>query len=373
MPFLVPTMLGSEAESVRQAIEHSPARSPRFFSERVEETLSSIHGGSPAHFVTSCTAALHLSALLLDVKPGDEVIVPSYTFVSTAVAFALEGATIVFADIDPETLCLSPESVAQLMSPRTRAVVTVHYGGVSAHLAELVSLCRTHGVDLIEDNAHGFGGAHEGRPLGTWGALSTLSFDAQKNLQCGEGGGLIVNEQRFVERAHILRDRGTNRHEFMTGAISEYTWIDRGSNFSPPDYAAAYLLPQLEVRQQIQRERATAWQRYHDALGPWAEAQGVRLPHIPEAAESTHHIYWLLFPGGEARKQFREHMDVHGVDTPPHYTSLSLSAGASSFARPTDTPRSNDVAEGLVRLPLHFGLTPMQQDRVIDAALKWVV
>jgi len=324
-------------------------------------------------FVTSCTAALHLAALLLDVKPGDEVIVPSFTFVSTAVAFASVGATIVFADIDPDTLCLSPASVAQLITQRTRGVVTVHYGGVSARLAELERLCRAHDIELIEDNAHGLGGTHEGRTLGTWGALSTISFDAQKNLQCGEGGGLIINDSRFLNRAHTLRERGTNRHEFMAGSIAEYTWIDRGGNFSPPDYVAAFLLPQLEQRQQIQHKRATDWQTYHDSLGRWAEAHGVRVPHIPAEAESTHHIYWLLFPTAEERRQFATHMRALDIDTPTHYTSLSLSPGARLFARPTETPRSDEAAECLVRLPLHYSLTPSQQDRVIDAVLSWGV
>jgi dTDP-4-amino-4,6-dideoxygalactose transaminase len=301
------------------------------------------------------------------------VIVPSFTFVSTAVAFASMGATIVFADVDPDTLCLSPESVARLITPRTRAVVTVHYGGVSAHLAELETLCRTHEIELIEDNAHGLGGSYQGRTLGTWGSLSTLSFDAQKNVQCGEGGGLVINEPRFIERAHTLLERGTNRHKFMMGEIAEFTWIDRGGNFSPPDYAAAFLLPQLEQLQQIQQKRATTWQRYHDRLGRWAEARGVRMPHVPTEAESTHHIYWLLFPAGNERRQFVKHMDAQKIDTPPHYTSLNLSAGARTFARPTETPRSDEAAACLVRLPLHYALTPTQQDRVIDAVLSWGV
>jgi dTDP-4-amino-4,6-dideoxygalactose transaminase len=366
-------MVGGEADAVREALVESRNNSARMYSHRVEAELSRIHGGSPAHFVTSCTAALHLSALLLDLEQGDEVIVPSFTFVSTAVAFASMGATIVFADIDPDTLCLSSESVGQLLTPRTRAVVTVHYGGVSAHLAELERLCRTHEIELFEDNAHGLGGRHQGRTLGTWGSLSTLSFDAQKNLQCGEGGGLIINDSRFVDRAHTLLERGTNRHMFMMGEIAEYTWIDRGGNFSPPDYVAAFLLPQMEQRQQIQHNRAAIWQKYHDRLGPWAEAHGVRIPTVPAEAESTHHIYWLLFPTGDERRQFITHMDSQNIDSPPHYTSLSLSPGARMFARPTETPRSDEAAECLVRLPLRYDLTPTQQDRVIDAVLSWGV
>lgn len=371
--FLVPTYLGHEKESVSDAIDRSTDNLSRFYADRVERELSALHGTSPAMFVTSCTAALHLCGLILDFEPGDEVIVPSYTFVSTAVSFALAGATIVFADVNRHTLCLDPDSVSRLINPRTRAVVAVHYGGASHRMVELAHLCNANGIELIEDNAHGLGGSHEGRTLGTWGALSTLSFDAQKNLQCGEGGGLVINNPRLTDRARTLRERGTNRHEFMTGAIAEYTWTDLGGNFSPPDYVAAYLVPQLEQREQIQRERSAMWRLYNERLGAWAAANDVRVPLIPDDTESTHHIFWLVFPDYQSRLRFAKHMDERGIDTPSHYTSLSLSEGARKWARATSTPVSDDTAQRLLRLPLYHSLTSEQQNRVIDAVLTWQV
>jgi dTDP-4-amino-4,6-dideoxygalactose transaminase len=313
-----------------------------------------------------------MCALLAGIGPGDEVIVPSYTFVSSANAFALFGATPVFADSDPDTLNIDPDSVASLMSDRTRAIVVVHYGGVPCDMNALCSIASRAGACLIEDNAHGLFGSYQGRPLGSFGALSTLSFHETKNISCGEGGALVVNDPALVDRAEIIWEKGTNRSQFFRGQVDKYTWVDKGSSYLLAEPLAAALCAQLDFADEIQRRRRTAWNGYQEELATWAADQGIRLPHVPGDADHPSHLYWMACPDLTMRSAFIQHMrrqDVHAVF---HYQALSASpAGMLLGIAPDGCPVAEAASDTVVRLPLFSDMQPDELERVIEATLSF--
>lgn len=317
---------------------------------------------------TSCTDALEMCALLLELDPGDEVIIPSFTFVSTANAFAMHGARIVFADICPDTLNLSAEDVEAKISSRTRAVVPVHYGGVGCDMDSIVEIAKRHDVTVIEDNAHGLLGRYGGRPLGSFGALATQSFHETKNFSCGEGGALVVNDESLAARAEILRDKGTDRARFFRGEVDKYSWVDVGSSFLPSDLLAAFLYGQLEQRESIQAHRRGVWLAYQEGLAEWAEVNGVLMPVVPEDCEPSYHLFHLLLPSATDRDGLIEHLKQQGILAVFHYQPLHLSKmGRQHGGGEGDHPVTEDVSQRVVRLPFYNSLTTADQQRVIEA------
>jgi dTDP-4-amino-4,6-dideoxygalactose transaminase len=313
------------------------------------------------------------SAILLDVGPGDEVIVPSFTFVSTANAYALQGATPVFVDVRPDTLNIDPDAVEAAITDRTRAIVVVHYAGVACEMEAIDALAARHGLAVIEDNAHGLGGGYRGQPLGSFGVLATQSFHETKNVQCGEGGALVLNDPALVRRAEIIREKGTNRSEFFRGLVDKYRWVDIGSSYLPSEILAAFLAGQLESFQQIQKLRHAAWSAYHERLAQWCAEHGVASPTVPAGAEHPAHLYYLILPDLQARQGLLRHLAERGIQATFHYQSLHSSPAGLRFGRigPGGCPQTDLAADRLLRLPLFAGMTDEELNRVVDGVLAF--
>jgi dTDP-4-amino-4,6-dideoxygalactose transaminase len=353
---------------MRAALDSGRLAGGGVFSERAERLLEAELGATRVLLTPSCTAALEMAALLLDLAPGDEVIVPSFTFVSTANAFHLFGAKVIFADICPDTLNLDHTQVGRLITPRTRAIVPVHYAGVGAEMHALSAL----GPAIIEDNAHGLFGRYQNRPLGSFGAAATLSFHETKNFTCGEGGALVINNPGWVERAHILRDKGTNRSQFFLGQVDKYTWVDRGSSYLPSELSAAFLLAQLQRHQEVQSRRRVLWSRYQSALASWAAAHSVALPCVPADREQSFHMFYLLLDSASTRSRLIAHLAERGILAVFHYVPLHSSPrGVVSGSAPLGCPVTEDVSRRLLRVPFFTGLSNDDQDNVIRAILEF--
>jgi dTDP-4-amino-4,6-dideoxygalactose transaminase len=372
IPFNKASFDGNELDYLAQAIQHGHTSGNGPFTKRAEAMLADMHGGSTSLLMTSCTHALEMAARLLDLQPGDEVIVPSYTFVSTASAFLWNGARPVFADIRPDTLNIDPASVEARITDRTKAICIVHYAGVGAEPDRFVDIATRHGLTLLEDNAHGLGATYRGQVLGTFGAMSTLSFHETKNVTCGEGGALVINDPNLVERAEILREKGTNRSRFMRGQVDKYTWVDVGSSWVMSDLLAGVLVGQLERFEQIQRQRRSLWDRYEEALSDWATDNGVGLPTIPVEAEHSAHMFYLRLPSLQSRDLFIEHMRRNGILAVFHYQSLHASPqGLVLGGEGQGCVHSDSASDTVVRLPLYSSLSRRQQSKVVEAVLKF--
>lgn len=367
VPFNAPHFHAADIENARLAIESLQTAGDGPFSRRAEALIGNLHDGAASLLTTSCSHSLELAARLLELAPGDEVIVPSYTFVTTASAFASVGATPVFADIRDDTLNIDPSRVQDLISENTRAICLVHYAGVGADPYRFIEIARKHDIALIEDNAHGLGGKYWGKKLGTFGDLATLSFHETKNITCGEGGALIVNQSALFQRARILRDKGTNRRDFLDGQVDKYTWVDVGSSWVLSDLLAAILVGQLERIDLIQSRRMDIWNNYMRALSPWAQNRNVRLQHIPEGVEHTAHMFYLRLSDNNERNRFISHLRQHGVNAVFHYQTLHDSPVGRELGNPAKCPISKRASQTLVRLPLFVGMTETQQNRVIEA------
>ncbi len=367
IPFNRPFVSGKEYDYIRQAIDNGQISGDGPFTRRCQSFLEQRLRGARVLLTTSCTDALEMCALLLKLNPGDEVILPSFTFVSTANAFLVHGARPVFADIRADTMNLDEAALASLVTPRTKAVVVVHYAGVGCEMDAIMETVRDRGLVAIEDNAHGLFGYYRGRSLGTFGALATLSFHETKNISCGEGGALIINDQSFAERAEILRDKGTNRGRFYRGQVDKYTWVDRGSSFLPSDLLAAFLFAQLESAERIQAVRRRLWHAYADGLADWCELTGARAPVVPEHCEQSYHMFYLLMPSLEQRQALIAHLRRQGILGVFHYVPLHLSEmGRKLGGVPGMCPRTEDLSDRLVRLPFYNGMTGGEQERVIE-------
>ena len=337
------------------------------FTKKCHAWLEETFGVQKALLTTSCTHALEMAAILLDIQPGDEVIVPSFTFVSTVNAFVLRGARPVFADIRPDTLNLDEQQLERLITPRTRAVVPVHYAGVGCEMDTILEIAARRGIAVVEDNAHGLLGKYKGRYLGTFGCLATQSFHETKNFSCGEGGALLINDPQYRERAEIIREKGTDRSRFFRGQVDKYTWVDTGSSYLPSDILAAHLYAQFEAWEQIQCTRKRIWDYYHLSLGEWAEANGVRLPVIPPECEQPYHMFYLILPSLEYRQALIAHLKDHGILSVFHYLPLHLSAMGRKFGgQPGDCPVTEEISDRLLRLPFYNYLTEAQQSCVVD-------
>lgn len=367
IPFNRPTMVGKESLYISQAVELGHISGDGEFTRRCHELLERELSVPRVLLTTSCTHALEMAAILLDVSPGDEVIVPDFTFVSTANAFVLRGATPIFVDIRSDTLNLDEHLLEEKVTPKTRAIVAVHYAGVGCDMEAIGEIARRRGIPVVEDNAHGLFGLRGGRALGTFGALATLSFHETKNFNCGEGGALIVNDPKYIERAEIVREKGTNRKRFFRGEVDKYTWVDIGSSYLPSDLLAAYLLAQLEEKQAILAARRRVYERYAQGLSDWAEKCGARLPVIPPDCESSYHMFFAVMPNPESRTRLISHLKSRDIQAVFHYLPLHLSEmGRRWGGLPGQCPVSESVSERLVRLPFYTGLTETDQDRVID-------
>ncbi len=374
IPFNRATVAPGQLDRVAEAFASGHLAGDGQFTKRVAAKLGDLHEGATVLLTTSCTAALELSALLLDIQPGDEVIVPSFTFVSSANAFAVMGARIVFVDIDPTTMNLSIDDVSAAITPRTRAVVAVNYGGLASVSDELLEVATANGVIVVEDNAHGLFGFDGDRPLGTRSALSTLSFHETKNITCGEGGALVINDERFVERAEVIREKGTNRSRFFRGMVDKYTWIDVGSSYLLSDVNAAILLAQLDHSEVIQARRRDAAESYRRELGDWADSNGVREPHRNAPVGLPNHLFPLLLPDHESRTRFLEFTRDHGVATTFHYVPLHSSPAGQRFGTaPGGCPVTSEVSDRLVRLPLFSDIGADEVDEIIDVTLRFSV
>jgi dTDP-4-amino-4,6-dideoxygalactose transaminase len=371
IPFTRPALLDCGIAHVREAFAARRLAGDGPFCRRAERLLEEALGSPRVLLTTSCTHALEMSALLLDLGPGDEVIVPAFTFVSTVNAFVLRGARVVFADVRPDTLNLDETKLEALITPRTKAIVVVHYGGVGCEMDTIGDIARRCGAVVVEDNAHGLFGAYRGKALGTFGVLATQSFHDTKNFTCGEGGALVVNDGRFAERAEIVREKGTNRSRFFRGEVDKYTWVDVGSSYVLSDVLAALLLGQLEARAEIQAGRARVWNRYAAELDSWAANSDIRLPVVPPHCEQPFHVFYLLVEGGR-RDAFIEHLKTRAVQAVFHYQPLHLSPmGLAHGGVPGACPITERVAAQLVRLPLYSDLADDDQATVIDAALSF--
>jgi dTDP-4-amino-4,6-dideoxygalactose transaminase len=373
IPFNRPYVAGPETEYIGQVMGSGHMSGDGPFTARATALLRDLIGAPSALLTTSCTHALEMSAILLDVGPGDEVILPSFTFVSTANAYALRGATPVFVDIQPDTLNIDPEAVEAAITDRTKAIVVVHYAGVACRMKAIGALAARQGVALIEDNAHGLGATYRGQPLGSFGALATQSFHETKNVHCGEGGALVINDPAYVGRAEIIREKGTNRSEFFRGLVDKYRWVDIGSSYLPSELLAAFLTGQLESFQQIQKLRHAVWGAYHERLAQWCAEHGVGRPTVPAGTEHPAHLYYLMLPDLEARQGLLRHLAERNIQATFHYQSLHSSPAGVRLGRvgPGGCPRTDQAADRLLRLPMFAGMTDAELNRVVDGVLTF--
>lgn len=369
IPFNRPTTAPDALDNIAAAITSGKLSGDGPFTKRAATALSQMHSGASVLLTTSCTHALEMSALLLDLQPGDEVIIPSFTFVSTANAFVLAGATPVFVDIRPDTLCIDEEQVAAVITDRTRAIVPVHYAGVPAEMHRILAAAEPRDIAVIEDNAHGLFGTLGERPLGTFGALSTLSFHETKNISTGEGGALVINDPSLVERAEIIREKGTDRSRFFRGQVDKYTWVDVGSSYLPSELIAAMLVAQLDHAEVVQARRSSIWHRYETELTDWAASHDVLMPLADHShRRPSYHMFQILLPSLEVRTAFIEHLKDRGVMSVFHYIPLHSSPmGSRVGTSPLGCPVTEDVSERLTRLPLYTDMTEDEQSVVIDA------
>lgn len=367
IPFNQPAMVGQELAYIQEALASGHLSGDGIFTKRCHALLEESVGTKKALLTTSCTHALEMAAILLDIQPGDEVIVPSFTFVSTVNAFVLRGAKPVFADVRPDTLNLDETKLEALITPRTKAIVPVHYAGVGCEMDTIMEIANRHGIAVVEDNAHGLFGTYKGQQLGTFGQMATQSFHETKNFQCGEGGALLINDPQYLERAEIIREKGTNRSRFFRGQVDKYTWVDIGSSYLPSEVLAAFLCAQLEARDQIQTKRRQIWETYHEQLQEWAQRVGAQLPTVPDYCEQTYHMYYLLLPSLDYRQALIAHLKQHGILAVFHYLPLHLSDMGRQFGGQVgDCPVTEDVSDRLLRLPLFYSLSTESQQQVID-------
>jgi dTDP-4-amino-4,6-dideoxygalactose transaminase len=367
LPFNRPHLTGSEFANMRAAVENLHLSGDGPFTRKCQAWLEQHLGCVRALLTHSCTGALEMAALLLDVQPGDEVIMPSFTFVSTANAFVLRGARPVFVDIRPDTLNLDHAAIAEAMTAKTRAIVVVHYAGVPADVDGVAAVSTPETIAIIEDAAQALGSTYRGRPAGRLGQLAAISFHETKNVIAGEGGALLVNDERFAERAEILREKGTDRSKFLRGQVDKYTWIDLGSSFLPSELTAAFLDAQLQEAEEITRRRREVWNWYYRRFEHLDRAGALRRPIVPDGCEHNAHMFYVLVPDLGARTRLLAYLNENGVNAVFHYVPLHSSIAGRRFGRAIGSmSTTNDIAERLIRLPLWVGMNENDVDRVAD-------
>lgn len=372
IPFNRCRPVGCELEYIQQALASGILSGDGQFTKKCHDWLQREIAVPSVLLTTSCTHALEMTALLLELQAGDEVIVPAFTFVSSINAYVLRGARPVFADIRPDTLNIDERQLPSLITPRTKAIVVVHYAGVGCEMDSIMETANRAGVTVIEDNAHGLFGRYKGRNLGTYGAMATQSFHETKNIACGEGGALLLNDAKLLERAEIIREKGTNRSRFFRGQVDKYGWVDIGSSYLPSELLAAFLLGQLEASAKIQLRRKTICSAYASGLSDWAKQNGIRLPFVPGHCEQPYHMFYTLLPNLERRQAFIAHMKARGIVAPFHYLPLNASPMGIRFgSKLGDCPVTEKISDELVRLPLFNTMSDMETETVIAAVREF--
>jgi len=357
IPFNKPSLTGNEFEYIQDTISNGQISGDGKYTKKCSSLLQVELGVKKGLLTTSCTHALEMAAFLLDIQPGDEIIVPSFTFVSTVNAFVLRGAKPVFIDIRPDTLNMDENQLEGLITKKTKAIIPVHYAGVGCEMDIIMNIANKYDIPVIEDNAHGLFGKYKDRYLGTFGTFATQSFHETKNFSCGEGGALLINDKNYIERAEVIREKGTNRSRFFRGEIDKYSWVDIGSSYLPSEILAAVLYAQLEKRELIQAKRKVIWEHYYENLDAWAIENDIRLPIIPEYCDQPYHMFYLLMPSGEMRNALIQHLKIRGIMAVFHYLPLHLSKMGKMFgSRKGDCPVTETNSDRLVRLPFYNNL-----------------
>ncbi len=367
-----PIPVGRELEYIQQAIAGGHLSGDGPFTKKCHTFLEQELGVPKALLTTSCTHALEMAAMLLNIQPGDEVIIPDFTFVSTVNAFVLRGAKPVFLDVRPDTLNMDESRLEAAITQRTKAIVPVHYAGVGCEMNTIIDIASRHRIAVVEDNAHGLFGRYQGKYLGTFGSLASQSFHETKNFTSGEGGALLINDPILLERAEIIREKGTNRSRFFRGQVDKYTWVDIGSSYLPSDILAAFLYAQFEQHESVQSHRKRVWELYDTSLRSWAEKHNVRLPVIPDYCDQAYHMFYLLMPDLDLRQRFIAYLRERGIYSVFHYLPLHLSDMGHGFGYQSgDFPVTEKISDQLVRLPFHNALTGSDQEMIVDAILEF--
>lgn len=367
IPFNRPFVTGKEIEYITEALESGHLSGDGVFTRKCRNLLEQALNVPAVFLTTSCTHALEMAAILLNIKPGDEVIVPSFTFVSTINAFVLRGAKPIFIDIRSDTLNMDEKKLEEIITPRTKAIVLVHYAGVGCEMDTILDIAERYDIPLVEDNAHGLFGRYKGKYLGTFGCMATQSFHETKNFICGEGGALIISDNRYIDRAEIIREKGTNRSRFFRGQVDKYSWIDIGSSYLPSDILAAFLYAQLDAREQIQQKRKEIWDYYYTNLCGWAKRLDIKLPFVPEHCEQPFHMFYMLLPSLKKRQALIAHLKQQGIMAVFHYLPLHLSYVGRQFGgEPGDCPVAESISDRLIRLPFYNDMSQEDQERVIE-------
>jgi len=369
IPFNRPFYTGKEKQYIQTALETAQLSGDGAFTKACHSLLEKALGVKKVLITTSCTHALEMSAILLNIQQGDEVIIPSFTFVSTVNAFVLRGAKPVFVDIRPDTLNMDETKIEALITDKTKALVPVHYAGVSCEMDAIQTIADKHHLKIVEDNAHGLFARYKGKYTGTFGSMATQSFHETKNFTSGEGGALLINDPELIDRAEIIREKGTNRSRFFRGQVDKYTWVDMGSSYLPSELLAAFLLAQLEGREEIQTRRKRIWEYYDVQLNAWTEENNIRRPLVPAYVEQPYHMYYLLLPDLQSRTAFIKHMKDQGIMSVFHYLPLHLSPMGMNFGgKVGDCPVTEMMSDRLVRLPFYSGISPEDLQTVVKAA-----
>lgn len=371
IPFNKPYLHGKELVYIAQAVATGKISGDGTFTKKCHDFFEQRYGFKKVLMTTSCTDALEMAAILLDIQPGDEVIAPSYTFVSTVNAFALRGANIVFADSYAEHPNIDSAQIAKLITPKTKAIVVVHYAGVACDMDAIMAIANQHNIPVVEDAAQAIDGYYKGKPLGSIGTFGTFSFHETKNIIAGEGGLLVINDEQYIHRAEIIREKGTNRSSFFRGEVAKYGWVDIGSSFLPSDIIAAYLYAQVENMDVIQARRKAIWQRYYDKLSVGLENTGIELPIIADYSTNNAHMFYLVCTDLEQRTALIQHLKDNGVHAVFHYLSLHTSEFYQHKHVGNALPNSDHFTDTLVRLPLFYDLSDAQVDFIIEKVLSF--
>lgn len=371
IPFNKPHMHGRELEYIAQAVASGKISGDGMFTRQCHQFFESRYHFPRAFLTTSCTDALEMAALLLEISPGDEVILPSYTFVSTANAFALRGAKLVFADSSDVNPNIDPRLIESLVTPATKAIVVVHYAGIACAMTEILDIARRHRLHIVEDAAQAIESFYMGKPLGSFGTFSTFSFHETKNITCGEGGMLVVNNLEYVPRAEIIREKGTNRSTFFRGEIDKYGWVDLGSSFLPSELNAAFLCAQIEVIEKVQARRLNIWERYQTQLASALPKHGIRLPVTPSWGTNNGHLFYLVCRDGDERQKLINHLRERGVMAVFHYQSLHRSTYFSGWHDGRQLPNADHYSDCLLRLPLYYDLRDAEVDFIVEGILEF--
>jgi dTDP-4-amino-4,6-dideoxygalactose transaminase len=374
IPFNVPLVLGNEGDYIKEAIDNKRLSGDGPFTKLCEEWIEKEFNCKKVLLTPSCTDALEMMGILADISPEDEVILPSYTFVSTANAFLLRGAKIIFVDVRPDTMNMDETVLKKAITKKTKAIVPVHYGGVSCDMDAISNLALENNIMVFEDAAQGMMSTYNGKPLGTMGDLGTFSFHETKNYTCGEGGALLINNQSMIERAEIIREKGTNRSSFFRGEIDKYTWVDIGSSYLMSDLSAAYLYPQLLASKKVNIERLRIWDRYYEGLKPLKERGVLQLPVIPDGISHNAHMFYCKTESFKLRSSLISHLKNENIMAIFHYVPLHSSKAGQKYGYLSGSDQyTTEHSERLLRLPLYYGLKDEEIDRVIDSVVRFFV